>query len=245
MKENSKTIEIKLNTTNNAPTLCIFLSGFSGSMNLPLFIEASDFFNEKKIDTLRVHFCHEPYDDTPHENEFSLEDFSFEKYNCELSSAINTVSDKYNKVIYIGHSFGAIIFMNYLASLDSNNKYLNSTFVMWEPSELPWETELLQTIYEYDNNSQKYIDKEDGQSINKTFFEELQNINSVSTSKSIQIPTYIICAKGSQDAAGKRYKDAINKNIVDLHIIKDTDHLFSEEDKKKELFNLTLRYILK
>ena len=238
-----KTIETKINSTSNTSTLCIFLSGFSGSMNLPLFIEASDFFNQKNIDTLRVHFCHEPYDDTPHENEFLLEDFSFEKYTDELTNIINHVNKKYEKIIYVGHSFGAIIFMNYIALHNSNDIKDSTTFIMWEPSELPWNIKLLHSIYRYDSKSKKYINKEDGQSISRTFFKELQTVNSISTFKSIQTDTLIICAEGSQDAAGKRYKDTKNKNKVNLNIIKDTNHLFSQKEKSDELFILTYQYL--
>ena len=107
---------------------------------------------------------------------------------------------------------------------------------MWEPSELPWEIELLHTIYEYDNDSQKYIDKEDGQCINETFFNELQTTNSISTFSSIQINTLIISAEGSQDIAGKRYRNGRNDSSVNLHIIKDTDNLFSQKRKSRRGF---------
>ncbi len=218
----------------------IFLSGFSGSSQLPLFAQASREFSKNNFGTLRLNFCSDPDDSATQRNTLKLEDMTFSLYITELKNIINQLPRKYSKIVFIGHSFGAIISILFL------NKYKgflkNSQLILWEPSLLPWKIEWMEQDFLYNSKKALYIDKNNGDRINKTFYKELVTIDSVIIFQLLGQKTYIIAAKGSADKDAKKY---ISKNTQGskAFIIKNTDHCFKGKDAKKELFLKTTKFL--
>lgn len=237
-----KKIGIALSHNPQASILCVMLSGFSGAMNMPLFLSARNFFNKQSMDVLRIHFCHEPADATVYDNEFDLEDYSLEKYATELNAVIQNKATTYKKIIFIGHSFGAVVCIKYFSMYHPTTSFY---FIMWDPSELPWSSDLLHHMYTYDEKTQLYQDVEDGQKIKPVFYQELQTFDSVLEFSKLDINACIILPQNNDTESISRYLTEYNVlKRLELHTIANTDHLFSNSEARDELFGITLNYIL-
>ena len=225
-----------------AHTFVVFLSGFSGSKDLTLFKKATQEFFKHKFDTLAVDFCVDNDDAHPKKNALKLEDISFLIYIRELKNIIDIYSKKYSRIVFVGHSFGAIVAMLFLVK---NKGYAKNTeLVLWEPSLLPWNKKEMEKDFVFDNKKKLFYEKKTNIVINKVFYKELASKRSLDTFKVLNKRACIVAAEGSADKDAERYFLKIrNKKSSKLIIIKNTDHFFNGKKAQAELFKKTIDYI--
>ncbi len=241
-KIKGKYIYYNLSITKNSNTLMVFMTGLSGGMTFPLFENAEKYFSQFQCSILRFNFCREENDEQHPKNEIELNKYHFRLYTVELKNLLETVSDKFEKIVFVGHSFGAIITLLFLDKYPKFKK--KSKCILWEPSNLPWSKRVMNGVYDLDKNTGLYVDKESSESINSTFFKEVTTVNSINLFKKIGIDACIICASGSQDKIGKKYfSNTKNKFKSSYHIIENTDHSFDGNKAQNELFRVTRKWL--
>ncbi|MFA5933702.1 MAG: alpha/beta hydrolase [Candidatus Paceibacterota bacterium] len=247
MKIKSKKIKNKfiygdLLENKKANTLVIFLSGFSGSRELPLFKDASAIFLKNNFSTLKFNFCGDSDDKKQEFDALNLEEMSFSVYIEELKNIVDFFDSKYSRIVLIGHSFGAVVSILFLHKYKKYKK--NTSLVLWDPSLLPWKKEWMLEDFILTADKKNYCEKVSGSIINKVFYKELITINTVNVFSSLNKKTCIIAAKNSADKDAKKYFSKIkNKKTSELFIIKNTDHFFKGKKAKKELFEKTMNFL--
>jgi len=211
-----------------ATTLVIFLSGFSGSKELPLFKTVSSKFFKKGFSTLQLNFCTDSDDTYKKSDALKTTDMSFSVYVKELKNVIDSLH--YSELVFIGHSFGAIISMIFLNKYKKYAK--NARLVLWDPTLLPCEKKDID------------MDKDLLKMINKTLYTELIHTDSVKLFRSLHKKSCIIAAKNSADKDARKYAlHTKNGVITKLHVIKNTNHCFDGIKAQKELVEETLHFI--
>jgi dienelactone hydrolase len=231
----------------DATTLVVFLSGFSGSKELPLFKNASDEFAKNGFSTLRINFCGD--EDDKHQNADAPEilEMSFSVYITELKNVLDLVGKKYFTIVLVGHSFGAPISVMFL------NKYkkyaLKTTLIIWDPTLLPWKKEWMEEDYSLDSLKKLYIEKDskNPETINETFYQEF--INMKNTAKIFGALNQKTCIIGAEKGIIKNTEEYFSKltkcarKSSKLLFIKGANHLFDGKRVQKELFEKTLGFL--
>jgi len=227
----------------SANALVILISGFSGSKELPLFKAVSPKFVKNKFSIIKFNFCNDDEDKNPKLDAPEIKDMTFGFYVSELKNIIDTLGKKYRKIILIGHSFGAVIAMSFLAK---HKKYIKKTkLILWDPSLLPWDKEGMEKDFKYDAPQKIYFMNGEKISINQTFYDELIKTNTVSILHSLKGPVCIIAAENSADKDGIKYFSNVrDRKSSRLYIIKNTNHYFDGALAQKELVEKTLGFIL-
>lgn len=226
-----------------ADTLAVFISGLSGSRELPLFKTASTKFLKNGFSTLRFNFCNDSDDKHKKVDALNLEELSFSVYVTELKNILDSVGKKYSRIVLVGHSFGAPIAILFL---NKYKKYANNTeLVLWEPTLLPWKKEWMEEDFVFDRNKKLFFGKHTKETLNKVFYRECINVES--TDKVLRLlncKACIIAAKDSADKDARKYFSMVHKNKTSLlHIIEKTDHYFKGVKAQKELFKRTIDFL--
>jgi len=234
-----KYIYTDLLENSNSKALIIFMSGFSGSMNLPLFKKAESYFYEAGYSTLRINFCHESEDGKKLPDSLDQEQMSLSVYASELKGVINNLIS-YKNIVLIGHSFGAVISLYFLSKFEKYSKKIK--LAMWDQSLLPWSIKDMEKIFTYDDQEKLYKTKDNDLSINSDFYNDFLKTDSIDIFKNISVDYCLIAAKGSGDKDAKKYFEA-RKLGTELHIIPGTGHMFGNKKAQRELFDRTLAFI--
>ncbi len=220
-----------------AASLAIFMSGFDGSADFPLFKNASSMFLKNDIDSLRLHFC-EGKKDAP-----MLQDENFSMYTTELKNIVDTFGKSYSTIVLVGHSFGAIIAILFL---NKYKKYAKKTkLVLWEPTLLPWKTKWMEEDFTFNADKKFYYGKHRKEILNETFYKECIDIeNTTDTLRMLNKSVLIIAAKGSADKDARKYfQRTRDKKVSELFLIDKTDHYFKGRSVQKELFEKTIQFL--
>jgi alpha/beta superfamily hydrolase len=227
---------------NKSDILAIFLSGFSGSKNLPLFDKAPNLFSKEGFDVLKLNFCNDSDDKKQEVDAFNIEDMSFSVYTNELKNVIDSLNKKYSKIIFVGHSFGAVISIIFLAK---NKRYISkSDLVLWEQSHLPWNKKEMDNDFIFDKSRKLFVEKGTGLSLNKIFYKELVTVDTLKIFESLKKRVCIIASEGSADKDAKKYFLKIrNKKTSKFYIIKNSDHFFKGLKNQKEVFERTIDFL--
>lgn len=227
-----------------ATSLVVFLSGLSGSKNLPLFDYASSEFIKNGFNTLRLNFYNYEYDKHKYTNALESNSISFSVYIEELKNVLDFVSNKYSSIVLIGHSFGAPIAIMFLSKY---KKYASKTkIVIWDPSILPWKREWMEEDYVFNKDKKLYFNKHDScEIINEVFYEECICVkNTTEILRLLNKKVCIIAAgKGGGEDSKKYFSKLRNKKSSMLVIIDDASHLFDGKNVQKELLNKTLEFL--
>lgn len=224
--KNNKYIYTNLIKCKSDERIIIFLSGFSGSTELPLFKKVAARFLSREFSILRVNFCNDEDDTVKRNDALNTKDLSFFLYEQELENIIKRL--KYKKIVIVGHSFGAIIGMLFLKKYPKYKKI--TQLVFWDPTLLPWE--------------EKYLPKKITKIFSKEFISDLTKTDSSAIFKKINKKTCIISAKNSADTDSKKYAKGIPANISpDLFVIKNTNHFFSSKKAQEQLVEITTDYL--
>ncbi len=229
---------------NSSETLVVLMSGFSGGLYLPLFIQATKFFSKVGLDVLRVNFCIDEDDEIKPEDAFSVENMSFSFYQTTLKNVLDRLSGKYSKIILVGHSFGAIISISFL---EKYQEYRNRCeIVFWDQSHLPWDKKEMANDFMFDDNKKLFIEKETNLALDCEFYNELTSFNSLETFASLGKNACIIAAENSANIDAQKYWDDISdKKTSVFKVIKNTNHFFEGSKSQQELFDITLDYVKK
>ena len=208
IKIKSKTIKNKfiygdLLENKKTTTLAVFLSGFSGSKELPLFKSASLEFFKNGFSTLKFNFCNDDADKHPKTNALKIENMSFSVYTAELKNIIDSFGNKYSKIVLVGHSFRAVVSILFLSKY---KKYAKKTeLVLWDPTLLPWKKEWMREDFVYNQNKKLYQGKIGKETINKRFYREcIITKDTAETLRLLNQKVCVIAAKGSADSDSKK-----------------------------------------
>ncbi len=223
--------------------LAIFLSGFSGSKELPLFKQSSRFFFKKGYSVLRFNFCNDSDDKKQMTSAIKLEEMNFSIYTEELKNILDTLGKNYSHFLMVGHSFGAAIFVTFLSKYKKYRK--NSELVLWDPSLLPWKRKWMEEDFSFDKNKNLYRSKRSKEFMNKTFYNECINIkNTVGIFRALNKESLIVAAtKIGKKNAGKYLQKQHNKKGSKMIIIDGASHSFGEKRHQIKLFNETFEFL--
>ena len=130
-KFKDKYIYGEISGVRGATTLVVFMSGFDGSSKFSLFKTATNYFNKNSVSTIRFDFCNKKNKDA-----ILLQDISFSVYATELKNIIDRFGKNYLHIVFVGHSFGAVVAIMFLLK---HKAFLKKTeLVLWDPTLLPW-----------------------------------------------------------------------------------------------------------
>jgi len=238
---NTKFIYGNVRQNKEADALIIVMSGYCGGENFNLNIKTTQYFYKHGFSVLRLNFCNNrknPY----RIDALQLEVMDFDVYTTELKHIIDHFSQSYSHIILIGHSFGAIISILFLEKF---NNYKNKIrLVLWDQSLLPWPKQIMEQEFIINKQQRVYTEKGTGLRLNKKFYNSLIETDILKNFSKLNIPTCIIAARHSADIDAKKYFSKIkNKKRSEIHIIKNTGHLFEERKAQDELFSITEQFI--
>jgi len=220
---------------SQAGRVLVLMSGFDGGMDSSLIANSALSFNSFKNNTFRFNFCDK-------NKGLRLSDLTFSNYILELKNIIDYFYKKHEKIILIGHSFGAVLAIMFLNKYKSYSRKID--LILWEPTMLPWKRRWMEEDYIFDSKTNLYYNKYQKEIINKKLYEECVKIDTKKLISSINLPVCIIVAKGSADTDAKKYFLKLkNKKKNQLIIINNTDHSFSDKKSQKILFNSTQDFL--
>jgi len=237
-----KYLHVDVRENKKFTTLVIFISGFSGSKDLPLFKVAQKIFFDHGYSSLRLNFCNDDTDKNPFRDALKLEDLNFGIYLRELKNIIDHFHNRYSEIVLVGHSFGAAIAVLFLAKY---KKYFGSTkLVFWDQSHLPWDKKEMSKDFVFNKKTKIHTEKVSGISINDKFYKELIWTDTLKVFSSLRKDACIVAAKNSADKDAQKYFAKVkNKKNSKLVIIRKTGHLFKEAKAQEELFKATLDFL--
>ncbi len=225
-----------------AKNLIIFMSGFSGSREYPLFKASSKFFFNKDFSVITFNFCNEG-NGSGQKDVIRPEEMKFPIYKEELKNVIDSFGKRYSRLILVGHSFGAVVSILFL---NKYRKYLeNAELILWEPSLLPWKKEWMKADFYLDKNKKIYHAKHSEEVMNRNFYQECIKIeNTAKTFRSLRKAACIIAVKNFAEKNAKKYFTKIaNKNKSKFLIMRGTEHSFKGKKYQTKLFNETLNFL--
>jgi len=236
----NKTILGTLEESKVGGDLIIFISGLTGSQELPLFLNASEYFKGKDLSTLRFNFCSDLLEKNKKTASLKMEEMSFEVYIKELKNIIDFLSLKYSRITLLGHSFGAVVVVLFLSRFKSYLKKLN--FIFWEPALLPWKRGWMEEDFIFNSKKKLYYSKNGEEVISPRFYEECIKAKPTDkTFKSFKKGTLVIVARGSADKDGKKYISGLpNSKFL---VLDNTDHWFSQSKVREKLFKETFSFL--
>ena len=236
-----KFIYVDFSENKKATKLAVFMSGFSGSLDMSLLKSASEYFFQKGFSTARVGFCNDSSEEK-RKNALETKDLSLSTYTTELKNIIEHLGKKYSEIVLVGHSFGAIISILFL---ERYRGYLKHTkLILWDPSLLPWKKEWMEGDFTFDKERRIYSEKNSKTEINEYFYMELMQTNSSAILASLNTNACIIAAENSADKDAENYYSKISDKISSkLFIIKKTSHLFEGRKVQKELLEETINFL--
>ncbi len=227
---------------NKTNTLVVFLSGFSGSGGMPLFKNASMYFYKKGFSTLRFNFCNDN-ESISRKDAVKPGEMKLAIYPAELKTIFDTLGKKYLKIILVGHSFGAVVSVLFLAKYKKYRK--NIELILWEPSLLPWKREWMEEDFYFDKEKILYRSRYSKEIMNKAFYNECINIKSTAvTFRSLGMKAFIAATtKIGRKNAREYFSKLSNKKGSELVFIDKAGHSFEEKKHQKELFDETAKWI--
>ena len=218
-----------LNSRQNNPTLLIFVHGLTGNQDEHHYFNAVPFFTEKGFDTFRFDF----YSRNP--NARRLSESSITTHSVDLKLIIDSFKNRFENIILIGHSLGALVILN--TDLSDISK-----IVLWDPT--TGFNDIKDKKGVYSSELDKYI-LNWGMDIiiGKQMVEEWKSLNQNQLIKKITVPCkFIFAGNYNKHILWKPFLDKINiKN--DNVIIEGATHGFIEEGTEQKLFNETLTWI--
>jgi len=159
-KFKGKFISVNINEAKGATSLVVFLSGFSGSKNLPLFEKTTSEFLKNGFSVLRLSFCGDEDETNSTKNVPDISQMSFSVYVEEINNVLDSVGSKYVTITLIGHSFGAPISIMFLSKYE---KYSSKTkLILWDSSLLPFNKIMMDKSFVFDPAKKLHFEKGKG-----------------------------------------------------------------------------------
>jgi pimeloyl-ACP methyl ester carboxylesterase len=215
--------------TNKNKTLLIFVHGITGNQDEHHYFNASPFFSENGFDTFRFDF----YSREP--NARSLSDSSITSHSEDLKLIIDTFKDKYDNLILIGHSLGALVILN--TDLSAVSK-----IVLWDPT--TGFSNIKDKQGEFNSKLDKYILHWAMDIIvTKRMIEEWKSSDLDKLVKKLSVPCkFIFAGNNNYHPVWKPVLKHL-KVEYDSVIVEGATHCFTEEGTEQELFEETLKWI--
>lgn len=238
---NKKFIYGNVRHNKKANTLIIIMSGYTGSENFRLNTRTAKYFYKQDFSVLRFNFCNERKN-IHRIDALQLAEVDFNIYKIELKNIIDHFDQHYSQIILIGHSFGAVVSILFLEKFKNYRKKIK--LILWDQSLLPWSQQIMEDEFTLDKKNKIYTEKGTGLKLNVKFYRSLIKTDTLKIFSQLEIPTCIIAAEHSGDSDAKKYFAKIkNKNGSEIHIIKNTGHLFEEQKAQTQLFSITKNFI--
>ncbi len=205
--------------------LIIFVHGLTSSQDEPIISQWELYFNHHWYSTFRFNL----YGDW--DNERKLITNSLSENIQDINDVVNYFVEKWEKnIILIWHSFGG------LGLLYSNLSAISKT-ILWDAS-IGWD-ELLSDVYE--DEQWKYIDRWDHHKryIGEKMYQDFctQPEYHIKQLQSLKTPVVILCAEHGLQEPAIIYAKSVNQQVF---VVTWADHIFSEDNHKQKLFELTL-----
>ena len=225
-----------------AKSIVIFLSGFSGSGEMPLLKNASKYFFRRGFSTIGFNFCNDN-DGVQRKDAVKPEEMTLAIYPAELKAVIDALGKKYSKIVLVGHSFGAIASILFLAKYKKYRK--DAEIILWEPSFLPWKREWMKEDFYFDKESELYHTKYSKEKINRTFYNEcIKTKSTTGIFKSLEKRVCIVATTKIGKKNAKEYFLGLhNKKDSKLVFINGAGHSFESKKHQKKLFNETISFL--
>ena len=216
-----------LNSKTKSNTLLIFAHGLSGNQYEHYYFNGAKFFAKEGFDTFRFDFYARKNNARP------LIKSTIATHVKDLESVISNFKNKYQNIVLIGHSIGALVILK--SNLSNINK-----IILWDP------TNGMKNIKEKNCSFNKKLDKyvlHWGLDIiiSKEFIEEWKNTNIEKLIKNIEIPCKFIFAGNS--SKHEIWKPFLIKTKHKASIVKGATHCFYEEGTLEKLFQETLSWL--
>lgn len=242
-KIQNKFIYGKLSENKQADTLVVFMSGFSGGLNFPLFKNASAEFYKHGFSALEFNFCNDSEHKKPKNDTLSLEDMSFVVYAAEIRNILDSFGKRYPKIVLVGHSFGSVLAILFLNKYKKYAK--NIRLVLWEPTLLPWKKKWMEEDFVFDKDKKVYKGKYTKEVINTLFYNQcIRAKDTAEILHSLNRSACIVSAQGSADKDARHLFSKIRqKKFSLLSVVEKTNHLFDGKNAQKELFKITINFL--
>lgn len=98
---------------NNNSQLVVFYPGYGYTLDAPVFFYLQEFFAQKDFDILGIDYRYNENNDFL--NSTDEEKDKWFQYDCNvIGKEVNSFSKTYNRIVYVGKSFGTAMLMNQL-----------------------------------------------------------------------------------------------------------------------------------
>ena len=214
----------------NSKRLVIFVHGFTGRQIENHYFNTIPIFNSNDIDTFRFDFY-----SRQEKKARSLTESSITTHIKDLNLVINTFKDKYESLILVGHSLGALVILN----CDLSNI---SKLVLWDPTTPLENIKDKNAVFKPELNKYIFYWNLDFL-VSKEMVEEWSSLDLNILISNIIVPTkFIFSEKFNKHILWKSYLNNIKVKYESI-IIEGATHEFEEEGCQEKLFEETLKFI--
>ena len=226
-------------SNNNKDILIIIESGISGGYECALVRSATDYF-KREGDILAIQYCNDI--DFNIKDHISMKDLNLNRYKDTFEKIYSKIEGKkYKKIIYIGHSFQALIAMYILEKTKEELKNKMS-IILWDPST---PQNIVESVEKYfDKIGNTYQADKVGEFyttiLSTRLIQNIKDFNFIKYFKSIKKEVLMICAENAGVHISEVYLD---KKYIKYVIIKNSGHNFGNTKCRRELLKVTRDYI--
>ncbi len=224
---------------NNKDTLIVAESGISGSIDSSLVRSATTHL-KRGGDILSIQYCSDM--DFDNKNYFQMKDLTLAEYKNIFEQVYSEINGKkYKKIIYIGHSFQALVSL-YILNKGKEEIKSKLNLILWDPSTSQNIVESVQKYFDKigDSYQADKVGKVYKTIFSKRIIQELKDFDSIKHFKSIKKSTLMICAENAGVHISEVY---LGNKSTQYTIIKNSGHMFGATKCRRELLKVTREYI--
>lgn len=215
--------------SNGNSSLMIFVHGITGNKDEHHYFNAVPFFAQNDFDTFRFNFYCRDKEARP------LSESSITSHANDLKTIIDFFKDKYENLILVGHSLGALVILN--TELSNISK-----LVLWD-STTGFENLEDKDISYYANLNKYILNWRMDIIVGKQMIDEWKNTDIEQLIKKISIPCkFIFAGNCDKYESWKPYLKDI-KVRSEVVVINGASHGFIEAGAEERLFEETLKWI--
>lgn len=214
-------------TTTAKPTVILFSSGFGGGAGSVLSEHAVRFFNLRGLLVVPMRFS---------DSKSDFSDLSLSTYRAAIGSVVAQVAEG-THIVFVGHSLGATIFLDYIASSGISDYSL----VLLDPSMpeafKPW----FEAFMKLDAGGRAYTDAAHDLRISSDFHDELLSFDTIAAIKQLRRRVLVVVA----ERGAAEHGDAIKRGAenVEVHVVPATGHQFGRYAARVSVFSLISSFL--
>lgn len=204
--------------------IIILSSGINGGFDSSIIKDSEKYFIKHNFNVIKANFFKDE----------KFAKFSFNEYLKYLERLIKKYESRNTELVFIGHSFSALIFLKFIlcGRIKSNYK-----IILWDPSLAEEILKWVEEEFIFISDKKYYYSNKYKMSINKDLISELKKWNTKKLFTKINKEVLIVVAEKGAKENGY-YLNKIFKRSK-LETIKNANHSFSGYKIRKELFEKT------